>query len=254
MSLKITKNKHINIMPIKQSCDPKFSGPPLIRPLQDPNFLYILSAPCGSGKTVFLLNIIKNKSLYYRKFDKIYWFSRSLNTADIPLPEDQQIDNFSLDTIESIIKDINEDENEDFEDSKNILFIVDDCVNDLQKIGKSPKLLKLILNRRHAIEKGSLSIMFTTQSLNLLPTPIRRMASAAIIFRTNSEKERQIIIDEYINLPKNITNTMLKAVFKKKYSFLWIDCNTQDLDDKYFRCFDPIVIKLDSDSDCDSDT
>ena len=72
-----------------------------------------------------------------------------------------------------------------------ILFLIDDCVNDLRK---SPNLQrqmsKIIMNRRHLCGSGgSVSIIMTTQIYNKIPAPIRKCASHISIYSTKNKKE-----------------------------------------------------------------
>lgn len=237
MSITVKKNKLLEIKKIKMKCDPSLGN--IVEPLQDANFCYIISAPPGSGKTSLIMNLLTNKLMYKRRFDKIYWFSPSSHTVDIPIPEDQIIEGYDADIVNDIIDDINDDEELD---TRHILFIFDDCVSDLKKSDKT--LGKLAFNRRHKIHGGSLSLIFTTQMLNAIPTSIRRNSSGVFIFMTNSDKERDIIKKEYVNLPSYMTDKMLRLVFKKPHNFLFINTKTQNINKKYYNGFDKMEINL----------
>lgn len=238
--IKIIKNNELEISKIKMKCDPKLPHG-VKEPLQDAGFLYLLSAPPASGKTNLLINLLSNKTMYRGKFDKIYWFSPSAHTVEVPIPEEQVIQGYSADIINDIIEDIN---NNDDMQTKNILFVFDDCVSKLKK--NDLTLSELAFNRRHKIKNGSLSLIFTTQMLNSIPTTLRRNSTALFIFRTNSENERDIIIKEFLNLPHEVSLQILKLVFRKPHAFLYINNNTQDYNNKYYSNFDKIEIELDN--------
>lgn len=241
MSIVIKRNKDLKIKKVKMKCDPKLSGT-VVEPLQNANFCYIITAPPGSGKTNLIINLLKNKNMYRHKFDKIYWFSPSAHTAPIPIPEDQIIEGYDCSTVDEIIDSIN-DESDDEDDegcNKNILFIFDDCVSDLKKSDKT--LAQLAWNRRHKIRGGSLSIIFTTQMLNAIPTTIRRACTGLFVFMTNSENEREIIKKEFINLPSGLAEQLMDIVFSEEHAFLFIHTNKQKIGNKYYRNFDKITI------------
>lgn len=238
--IKIIKNKDLEVTKIKMKCDPKLPNG-IKEPLQDAGFMYILSAPPASGKSNLLINLISNKCMYRNKFDKIYWFSPSAHTVDIPIPQEQIIQGYDSKIINDIIDDINDEENE--LESKHVLFIFDDCVSKLKK--NDTTLSELGFNRRHKIKDGSLSLIFTTQMLNSIPTTIRRNATGLFIFRTNSDTERDIILKEFMNLPRETALQILKLVFRKPHAFLYINNNIQDHNNKYYSNFDKIEIALD---------
>lgn len=241
-AIRIKKNKDLTIKKIKMKCDPKLPGT-VIEPLQNAGFCYIATAPAGSGKTNLIINLLKNKNMYRHKFDRIFWFSPSAHTAPIPIPDEQIIEGYDCETVDKIIDDINEESEDSDEEgsSKNILFIFDDCVSDLKKSDKT--LSKLVRNRRHKIRGGSLSLMFTTQMLNAVPTTIRRACTGLFVFMTNSDKERKIIKEEYINLPSRVSEKLMDIVFSEPHAFMYIHTNKQKIWNKYYRNFDTVCIE-----------
>ena len=113
MNITETKNKNYTIDPIKMSNDCIICQvePPL------PNyygfFMMIVGRP-NSGKSTLWINLINNrkKNTYYKKFDKVYIFSKSLKTitTKIKLPDDQLFD--GIDDLEALLETIKGDKNQ----------------------------------------------------------------------------------------------------------------------------------------------
>ena len=66
--------------------------------------------------------------------------------------------------------------------AEKVLFVIDDCVNDMKKEARLEKLLcKVLMNRRHQCGAGgSLSVWITTQVYNKVPAPVRKCASQIV--------------------------------------------------------------------------
>ena len=198
------------------------------------NFFLLICGRPGSGKTTLILNLIcKRGKLYNKKFDKIFVFSPSLMTMkDEPfgdLPEDQVATELSEELLESSLASIKDS-------GEKVLFILDDVVNDIKKVGVQRVLSKMLMNRRHlAGENGSASFIITSQVYNKIPAPIRKTASQIVIFHT---KELDTIFDELILIPQKDFYEILKYCFDKKNHFLYIDVNKsyERMFHKNFNC------------------
>lgn len=208
---------------------------------QNKNWFMMICGKPGSGKTSLILNLIcKRGKLYNKKYDRIYLFSPSLSTMKgnpfEDLPDDQKFLELDIEIIEAILEEISDT-------GEKVLFIIDDCVNDLQKDMKLQRLMcKVLMNRRHLCgDGGSVSVMITTQVYNKVPAPIRKCASHCFIYHTKNKKELETVFDELILIPKKDYYDLLKYTFQKKHDFLYIDVN-KPFDKMFHRNFNQLDI------------
>ena len=224
MEVKIIKNKNIQIEEVKMTCDQEIKH--LEKPLQS-NFFYMMIGGPGSGKTNLIVNLISRKGkFYYKKFDRIEFWSPSQHTISkkLKLPDERFHNNLDFDEMEIIINSLKPDTKS--------LFIFDDCVSSLKK--NIQIFLRLIYNRRHL----NISIMLVSQVYNKIPAEIRKCASMLFFFHSNNKKEIDTIFDDFISLSRDDFKFICGLVFKKAHSFLLIDTLT----DKYYSNFDEIQI------------
>ena len=225
MEIKIIKNKNIKIDEVKMNCDAKIKN--LEPPLQSYGFFYSIIGPPASGKTNLLLNMITTKGkMYYKKFDRIEFWSPSRNTIakKIKLPDERFHDQLDFDELEEIIKTLTPD--------KNNLFIFDDCISSIKK--NCDIFLKLIYNRRHL----HISIILVSQVYNKIPAEIRKCASSIYFFKNHNKKEMDTIWEDFISISRDDFKFICNTVFKHAHDFLLIDTIT----DKYYSNFDEIQI------------
>ena len=203
------------------------------------NFFLLICGRPGSGKTTLILNLIaKRGKLYNKKFDKVFVFSPSLmtmkNNPFEDLPEDQVDTELSEENLEVALESIKDT-------GEKVLFILDDVVNDMKKIGVQRVLSKMLMNRRHlAGENGSTSWIITSQVYNKIPAPIRKTASHIIIYHTKNKKELDTIYDELIIVPIKDFYDILKYCFDKKHHFVYIDVDKpyDKMFHKNFNCLE----------------
>ena len=218
----VEPDNKIVLSKFKFSCDDKDESIPLPLP-QMLNFFLLVNGRPGSGKTSLILNLVaKRGKLYNKKFDRVYVFSPSLITmAKNPfedLPDNQLHTELTEENLTTALEEISDS-------GEKILFIIDDCVNDMKKSASLQTLLsKMLMNRRHlAGSGGSTSFIITTQVYNKVPAPIRKTASHIIIYHTKNKKELETIYDELIIIPLKDFYQILKYCFDKKHNFVYID-------------------------------
>tara|TARA_R110000851_G_scaffold178467_1_gene325381 strand:+ start:139 stop:900 length:762 start_codon:yes stop_codon:yes gene_type:complete len=218
----VEPDNKIVLSKFKFSCDDKDESIPLPLP-QMLNFFLLVNGRPGSGKTSLILNLVaKRGKLYNKKFDRVYVFSPSLITmAKNPfedLPDNQLHTELTEENLTTALEEISNS-------GEKILFIIDDCVNDMKKSASLQTLLsKMLMNRRHlAGSGGSTSFIITTQVYNKVPAPIRKTASHIIIYHTKNKKELETIYDELIIIPLKDFYQILKYCFDKKHNFVYID-------------------------------
>lgn len=230
------------------ACDVSLDPKPEVSILPASSFFLILNGKPGSGKTNMLLNLLLRKSLYGRKFDKIFFFSPSQRTFSENylngLPKSQRFDTFNIPDLMSAIESI--------EDSgKKVLFVFDDVVNDLDTAKNQSALLRLLYNRRHLTGKGGFtSVIITSQVYNRIPLRIRKVATHTIFFPTGSEKEKMSIYDELVG---GMNYADFDSILKRswgadEHAFIFMDILRQ----KFYRNFDTEISPLQS-SELDDD-
>jgi len=212
------------------------------------NFFWLINGKPGSGKTCLILNLIcKRGKMYNKKFDRIYLFSPSLSTMKSnpfeELDEDQVYTELNEEILEHVLESINDS-------GEKILFLIDDCVNDLRKSPKLQRLMcKILMNRRHLCGSGgAVSVIMTTQVYNKIPAPIRKTASHISIYSTKNKKELMNLFDEVITIPKEDFFNILNYTFKKKHDFLYLDTN-KDSDNMFHRNFNKLELNKNNKDD-----
>lgn len=234
----IEPDKRVVIKKFNFSCDDVDESIPKPLP-QSLNFHWIICGKPGSGKTCLILNLIcKRGKMLNKKFERIFLFSPSLSTMkDNPfeeLPPEQVFSELSVEVLEQVLEDIKDT-------GEKVLFLIDDCVNDLNKSSALQRLMcKILMNRRHLCgEGGSVSVILTTQVYNKIQAPIRKTASHISIYQTKNKRELETIFDELITIPKNDFFEILNFTFKNKHDFLYLDVN-KDHKNMYHRNFNKL--------------
>ena len=229
--------KKIVLSKFKFSCDETDTTVPKPLP-QQLNFFMLISGKPASGKTSLILNLVcKNNKVYNKKFDRIYVYSPSLVTLkDDPfgeLPDDQLHTELTVDLLEEALEDIQDS-------GEKVLFIMDDVVNDMKKIGVLTLLNKMLMNRRHlAGAGGSCSFIITTQVYNKIPITVRKVATQIVLYQTKNRAELDTIFQELILIPKNDFYQILKYCFSDRYNFIYIDINKPH-DKMFHKCFNEL--------------
>jgi len=183
---------------------------------------------------------------FYKKFDKVYLFSASLDTLPLPqlgLDSSRIFDSYDDNTLQQIIKDEKQSSNND-----NICLIFDDLIKDISG-KKGAYLEKLVLNRRHAIQnksndkvKSGITIFITGQSYNMLSLKIRKNLSDIILFSSTNQKELESIKSELMSdISKKEQNTILNYCWSIPYGFCYIKSNSTT-SDRYYQNFNKIII------------
>lgn len=192
---------------------------PLPDAWSDKPFLMLISAKVASGKSTTLAFMLKK--IYNKYFDKIYFCSSNIHNQSITdiaydtihIPEKRLYDDFN----ESVMMEIKDDimNDEDFNESQYLL-VIDDLPTELNK--RTSKIVKQFLKHRHL----HLSIIITTQKLNLLNLSIRNNCSHLIVFKTNNQNERKSLAS-MVEIDEQKFYEYLDYATQEKYNFLFVD-------------------------------
>lgn len=210
----------MEIKPLTKMKTIKRSVPePLPDPWSEKPFLWLISAKVASGKSVLISNLLKN--VYNKYFDKVFFCSSNINESKIydvayktiHINENRMYDDFNEQIMENIVSEIKSDE--DFEDSQYLL-VIDDLPTQLNK--KTSRIIRHFLKHRHI----HLSIIITTQKLNLLNLSIRNNASHVCVYNTTNKNEIKSL-QTMVEISEDEFKTYLDEATNEKYHFLFID-------------------------------
>lgn len=235
MEIKEIVNKKIKLKPIKMNTNAKI--PDGVAPFDRYNFAMMVVGRPGSGKTTMIINQLTDKGgMFYKKYNKIFIFSPSLNTIQkqIHLPPEQIINEFDIKKLYEIIEKQKEEIEEDSdEELTQVLLIFDDMLADLSK-DTSKELMKIIYNRRHL----GLSIIMTTQVLNKIKASMRKAFSDIVFFNTSNNQEHECFREECTNFTKDEYRTFREMAFVEPHDFIM--CRLSN--GKLFRNFNELII------------
>ena len=200
------------------------------------NFIMLIIAPTGSGKSVLISNLIRR--IYYHQFNKIYFCSSNVN--DEGEVYDRAYDSIKFEP-ERVFDDINDEianyikldiENDDHFSKKDFraLLVIDDLITSVQN-KRHKDLIKFILKSRHL----KCSILLVSHKFNMIPTVIRNNATDIIMFRTKSKQELQTIYDNVIDLDEDKWVEFYEYATAEKHKFLYAKLNKNP--QLYYKCF-----------------
>lgn len=223
----------------------------IAEPLSKKSGAFFFCGKPSSGKTSLFLSLLLSHGKgvstgFYKKFDKVYLFSASLDTLPLEqlgLDSGRIFDTYDDNKLQEIIKSEKESS-----ENNNICLIFDDLIKDISG-KKGAYLEKLILNRRHAIQnksndkvKSGITIFITGQSYNMLNLKIRKNLSDIILFSSTNQKELESIKSELMSdISKKEQNKILNYCWTIPYGFCYIKANATT-EDRYFQNFNKIVI------------
>jgi len=237
--IKIIKNEIPKMKQPKMNVDnilhEKLNNYPLLSTLNK-SFILALIGKAGSGKSHFLISMLKSKPLMNKVFENIIIFippsSRSSIAGDFwdeNLPEENIYDELTLENLMEAYEKCKDNAKDGYKS----LIIFDDVQKDFK--GECEKLLQNICNnRRH----DRISIIFAVQSYKALSKTARNALTNLIIFKVNKSQMKDIF-DEQIETMKEKFDEILNMAYKKPHEFLAIDTGTQ----RCFNNWDEVVIE-----------
>ena len=228
--------------------------------------VYLLTGSGGSGKSNLLLNEFKDKNMYKKKFDNIYYFcpSASFNSvAKHPFEKhDKVYHELNIATLQDIYNELvekkdeatkkpepkekspfgeeeeHEEKTDESDDEKEIEYsciILDDFADQLKNIEIQKFLNKFIIKARHLC----VSFIITLQAYSYCPKILRKQITYISIFKPKNVEEWNNIAEEVLNMNKKDALILYDYVFDKNYNHLDIDTTNNNL----YKNFDLLKLK-----------
>jgi hypothetical protein len=186
---------------------------------------FLVVGKSGSGKTVVICNLLKQKHFYGGSFDKVFLISATGDCDDIldvlKIPEDHVFSDLAegAKAIELIQKhQATSIEKKGNEKADQIGIILDDCIGDSKFIQSAAFLKSFIASRHH-----NQTVFLATQHLRKVSKICRMQASCIILF-PSSQSETDTIIEEFCppGLYKHQFQVMLEDAWAEPYQFISI--------------------------------
>jgi hypothetical protein len=238
--MNIIKNKEPKLlMPsfsVDTELDKKLNEYEITKLMNKSNFSLFLGK-AGSGKTSLMTSFLKTPKLFKKVYHNVFLFmpsnsrnSMNDNFFDKNIPEDQIFNDVAYEDLLSVYNIAKENALENF----NTLIIFDDTQKYFKEKSIEKLLLHIINNRRHA----RISIWLCCQNYTTIPKSIRQGLTDLFIFKIN-KTEMENIFNEQVEQFKDKFMNIMKNVYDKPHSFLYINTNSQRL----FSNWNEIIIK-----------
>jgi len=234
MSITIKENDAPKLKKCVMLCDaklhPKLDNYELTSFLNKHSTVLMIGKP-GQGKTSLIYSLMKSKDVFFGTFDKVFLMQPIQSRASMKddlfdrIPDEQKYNELTIENLDDVENNLSEYNN---------VLLVDDMTAFLKNKDIKKKLKELVYNRRHK----HLSIIFLVQSYLSIEKDIRKLFSNLFIFKC-SKNEMATIWDELIEYPKEYILPIMKEVYDRPYSFLFINTDSQRL----FKNWDEIIIE-----------
>ena len=187
---------------------------------KDNHNIWLIVGKKGSGKSTFVLNLLRKKEMYRRHFNNIYLVSPTAQRddkfqklCDELKQSNNCYDECSAETLNEIRERVEKFNDEFLSDEKNIkknkkpynLLILDDCISDLNRGSEIKNIInKMVMNSRHL----KLSIWIISQKYKLISTAIRSNSDMLSFFKNQNDIEKRAL-DEF-SIDTNILDQLEK--------------------------------------------
>ena len=186
-------------------------------------FRMCVSAPSGSGKTTFLLNLLQRFSTGKGTFAKIYIITRNADESlynYLKTKSDQIFIKEGLENLPNLDK--------DFDKTDGTQSIV--CFDDLVLAKNQKPIENYYLRSR----KFNVSCVYLSQAYHSIPIFIRKISQYVVILKLGGQREVNRILSDFgLGVNKEQMLGMYEFATSQKFSPLLIDTETEK--DKKFR-------------------
>ena len=204
--------------------------------------VYTLVGGAGSGKSSLLMNLFRDKNLYKKKFNKLYYFTPEgsfSSTQNHPFAKHVSVfHELEPDIIEDIQEECiaNKQEciDEGYEQEYNCV-ILDDMVDRLKDKDMVRCLRRHLIKSRHA----NCAWIIITQSWNAIPLLLRKLIFYTTMFKPRNYQEADLLRREVIGMNEKDCNQLFDYCFDEPYNYLTID----NVLGKYSKNFNPLNIE-----------
>lgn len=182
-------------------------------------FNIVLFGLTKSGKTTVVNHLIYN--IYKNIFDRIFYFSRNVETDSslYNIKNDDEIIKVTtdLENINTIVKAIVFlKENDEKEKDKKYLLVYDDLLSYLSN--KDNFVNRFVAESRHK----KISQIFLLQDFKSLHKNIRNNCTAYLIWKVNSDLEREKVTKDLSRINKTEFISYLEYCTKEPYQFMYV--------------------------------
>lgn len=202
-------------------------------------FFAILLGPSRSGKTTTWMNILKNPSMLYKKFEQVYyfiptWHSDDIYTKNIDTEDEFVIQDYSPDVFDRIIRSremlIEAHKKKNGEDASMdgvlppTLFVVDDNVGSRFLSSRMFTMLDVLATKGR---KFNISVIVAIQFMRNITSPVvRGNATDIFIYNIpNAEEQKEVLKEFQGSVEATDILKMYRSCFKyssDKYNFFYI--------------------------------
>ena len=247
MNITEIENKDLHISPAKMNLDNRLDTDkdPLPSPLPNTSFSMAIVGSSGSGKTSLMSSIITSKKKngkrqsYIKLFSKICICSPTLASfkSNIWGRIRNKYSKFDL----QFLNELEEIAQEQWEDGKQTLCIMDDIGATLKRDRKTEmKLVSMLQNRRHM----GLSVIMLVQKWKDLPSGVRNNLTNVAIFTPKNNMEKEAVFGELLPMKKQLWDSIYDYVYddSDKYNFLFVDMSLKVSPTyRYFKKFNELI-------------
>jgi len=177
--------------------DPKLEEIPAIKQCFSKSFTTLVSGGCGSGKTTFVIQMIRG--VFKNCFEEIILiipensfdsFSEKDKTYFRKyLPEENIIHELDLEVLNEVYGKLEENSS----NRNNTLIVLDDFADRLKDKQIEKILSKIFLKNRHL----RTSVMILTQNYFMVPKKIREISNNLVMFNTNKSQNEKMFEEQF---------------------------------------------------------